>query len=268
MAVEKLIRHVDTLTLLWSILDRFGPPPDGHAQCQKRFPDDGNWYWVRIADWGEARVENPAALSWLNARWTVIERLFQGYGRLRPRIRRFGGDEEPRGLEPWEWSCIGLHRLWDSWNDRDGRILADLRPAVFSFGTEDLPDERTVAYELFYAREGVEAVAVELRGEGTPTGETEEERGEDRSGLVAAVLKELVAREGLTSSDTPLALLSALRSEGLARKVGGRILVAVGGGSEEAVDVATFQRWARDVLDGSSTGSPAGRGSGDREATN
>jgi hypothetical protein len=253
--VDNVVLHIEALNYLWDRLGGSLAPPSGHEQCQKRFPDEDNWHWVRIADWGEDRVESPAALAWLNARWAIVERIFQEFTELRPMIRRRGDDNDPRGLEAWEWSCIGLHRLWDGWTHPDGLVRADLRPALFSFETDETPQEELVEYELFYAVERIEALATELASadkaddaDEEPLPETTEVSDQEPS-LSLDVLRKCVLREGLTSSDKPLKLLATLKRDGLARKEGAHVVLTLDGGDSNSMSIVDFQRTARSVLD-------------------
>lgn len=253
--MENVVHHLEALNYLWETFSGPSSPPSGHERCQKRFPDEENWHWVRITDWGEDRVESPAALSWLNARWTIVERIFQDFTELRPMIRRPGDQQVPRGLEAWEWSCIGLHRLWDGWNHEEGYVRADLRPALFSFDSDEPPKEEPLEYELFYSVERIEALAAELSG----ANESDVERTESPPGATKieeqpaetwhSVLRDCVARKGLSSSEKPLRLLATLKKEGLARKDGGNVVITVEGGDAMTVSIAEFQKVARRTLD-------------------
>lgn len=258
--MENVVHHVEALNYLWEALSGLPSPPSGYEQCEKRFPDEENWHWVRITDWGEDRVESPAALSWLNGRWTIVERIFQDFAELKPMIRRPGDQRVPRGLEAWEWSCIGLHRLWDGWNHSEGLIRADLRPALFSFDTDDAPKEELLEYELFYFVERIEVLATELGGaggskdEGDASPESAMQSEERSPELWHNVLRGCIARKGLSSTEKPLKLLAALKSEELARKDKGRVVITVEGGDSIAVSVAEFQKAARKALDDASPG--------------
>lgn len=258
--MENVVHHIEALNYLWEAHGGQPSPPEGHEKCQKRFPDEENWHWVRITDWGEDRVESPAALSWLNARWTIVERIFQDFTALGPMIRRHGDQQVPRGLEAWEWSCIGLHRLWDGWNHAEGLIRADLRPALFSFDSNEPPKDEPLEYELFYSVERIEALAAKLSGadesevksDKSPTGAAQEQ--EQPPDEWHGVLRGCIARKGLSSSEKPLKLLAALKNEGLARKEGGHVVITVERGAAVEVTIAEFQRVARQTLDEASPG--------------
>jgi hypothetical protein len=231
---EEIQGHRDALDALWVAADGLTPtPPPGYERCQKRFPDDRSWHWARLTAVGEERVLSPEALAWLDRRWAIVVRVFQSFHMLLPRLRPAGADREPRGVEPGEWSCIGLHRLWDGWADEKGVVRADLRPALLSTHPDEHVAVEHCDYELFYSRERVEALAEALRGE----------RGDDWT----VALEGFVARQGLTAGQTPQDVLSALRAAGLGRRAGATVHLTLGG-VERDVGVAEFQRAARHAL--------------------
>lgn len=232
---EEIQSHRDALDALWAAADDglTPAPPPGYERCQKRFPDDRGWHWARLTAVGEERVLSPEALAWLDRRWAIVVRVFQSFAELLPRLRPAGSDREPRGVEPGEWSCIGLHRLWDGWSDAGGVVRADLRPALLSTHPDEHVEAVLVDYELFYALERVEALAETLR----------RERGDDWT----VALEGFVARQGLTAGHTPLDVLSALRVAGLGRRAGPTVRLTLAG-VERDVGVAEFQRAARHAL--------------------
>jgi hypothetical protein len=231
---DEIQSHHDALDSLWAAADGLTPaPPPGYERCQKRFPDDRSWHWARLTAVGEERVLSPEALAWLDRRWAIVVRVFQSFAELEPRLRPAGADREPRGVEPGEWSCIGLHRLWDGWADAEGVVRADLRPALISTHPDEHVEAELAEYELFYSRARVVALAETLR----------RERGDDWT----VALEGFVARQGLTASQSPQDVLSALRAAGLGRRAGATVHLTLGGVERDA-SVAEFQRAARHAL--------------------
>jgi hypothetical protein len=229
---EELYTHLEALDALWAAVDGSVPPP-GCDRCQKRFPEGERWVWVRLTPSAEERVADAGVVTFLARRWAVVERVFQAFSDLLPRLRPVGATSEPRGVQGWEWSCIGLHALWDAWGDPRGVIRADLRPALLSTHPDERVEAAPTDYELFYSRSRVDDLAAALRLE--------------RYDGWTAALGDFVVHQGLTAESTPQDVLSALRAAGLGRRAGGAVRLAFGE-AEREVSVAEFQLAARRAL--------------------
>lgn len=231
---ETLLSLRQAMEAFWaaSSFEPVGPPLE--EQAVKEFPDAGGWFWRTGCE--GAPVHEPALVRWLDARWSIVESAYRSYQKLAPRIVESGRDAEPRGLEMWEWSCIGMHRLWEGWNDPEGLIRVDLRPALFDVG-DGFEQERLEAYLLFFPRGAVEAVTEHFAARRTPR-------------IVAwhRTVADVVARHGLTTERKPADVLHAAIDDGLCQRTGDHVSVSVGEGLSKSVAITTFRRIARRAL--------------------
>lgn len=239
----QLTGHREAMERLWRASAGGSDPPalDRWERCHRRFPDRGGWLWVRRVEGGEEEpVVDPMATAALDARWSVVERAFRSYGELSPRIRAAGESGEPRGVEMWEWSCIGLHQLWEGWRSADGVVRAELKPAQISLDDGGFEPAQRRRYEISYPLVRVEALAEQLEAAAS-------RRGPAPWRLTVA---SAVARHGLGPDHGPAELLGRLVDEGLARRYGCYVRVLGADGLRRRLRRPTFDRAARRALAG------------------
>ncbi len=238
--MEELFDHATAMDFLWAEVAPLQVPKSPPKRAERRFPPEGGWYWVCLDDGEEKSISDPVTVTWLDGRFRVVERVYRALGLLAPRLRTAGDSVEPRGIEMWEWNCIGLHRLWRGWSAPGGLVRADLRPALFDvIGEGDFESETLLDYEIYYPPDRVEAVAAALKA--AP-------RRRWRA-LWHRTLADGAARAALGPKQRPADLLNALVADGLAQRKGARVSVCTSDGAQANVDASTFRRAARRALD-------------------
>ena len=235
---HRFTQYLDALDSLLEASAGPGMHVESHGTYRRHFKEGDEYYWVLPTTHGFRRLPVEKLVARLDARWSLVEIVFGSFVELQPHIRAKGSDSEPRPVQAWEWSCVGLHQLWTAWGKRSEHIQADLRPALLDDAdTREFECVDLHEFELFFTLKRVEGLAKELR---------EQRRKRDRW---QALLMACVEKHDLGPKATPFTLLGKLRDEGVAQKRGQEILFNLEDG-ERAVKIQTFQRIARLALKG------------------
>jgi len=247
-AQSLLIPLAEAMDILWHAL-RTRKAADGWRQCHKVFPEGEEWHWVRRQGAREERVTDPALIAGLDARWELAERVFHSYEDVVPHVRRQGDSRPPRPAEPWEWSCVGLHALWDGWRQDAPIVRAELAAARFGaeadvVGADDEGEDRRSAYELSFLATRVRSFYDRLWNA----------RQDDPAVRVAATWPATVfafaKARGFRAGDALSDLVEALAWEGIAEREGDDFVLGDAEGAKVRVGAGELLAVARRALGG------------------
>jgi hypothetical protein len=147
------------------------------------------------------------------------------------------------------WSALGHlgSAPVEGWQDHEGVLRADLRPALFDLG-EGAETDRLEAYRLFFPRAGVLRLAEALRAA-------------PRARWVSwhRTIADVIARHELGPASRPLDVLRAATEDGLATRVEERVTILDVAAAPTVVARSTFRGVARGMIRGAPWASFAAR---------